>query len=87
MIVDCIKKVWKLSELKYNEETERIECVIDDKYEPIIQSFFNYFQDKSKANELRSMFNRKLLNSFIDEYPLDMNNEDVQDFIPFILLF
>ena len=30
MIVDCIKKVWKLSELKYNEETERIECVIDD---------------------------------------------------------
>ena len=80
MIVDCIKKVWKLSELKYNEETEGIECVIDDKYEPIIQSFFNYFQDKSKANELRSMFNRKLLNSFIDEYPLDMNNEDVQDF-------
>ena len=80
MIVDCIKKVWKLSKLKYNEETERIECVIDGKYEPIIQSFFNYLQDKSKANELRSMFNRKLLNSFIDEYPLDMNNEDVQDF-------
>ncbi len=80
MIVDCIKKVWKLSELKYNEETDRIEYVIDGKYEPIIKSFSKYLQDKSKATELRSVIDRKLLNSFLDEYPLDMNNKDVQNF-------
>ena len=78
MIFDCMK--WKLSELKYNEEIERIEYVIDDKYEPIIQSFSNYLQDKSKSENLRSVIDRKLLNSFVDEYPLDMNNKDVQDF-------
>ncbi len=81
MIVDCIKKVWKLSELKYNEETDRIEYVIDGKYEPIIQSFSKYLQDKSKGEELRSVIDRKLLNSFLDEYPLDMNNKNVQEFI------
>ena len=70
----------RLGDLKYNNETDRIECVIDDKYEPIIQSFSNYLEDKSKATELRSMIDRKLLNSFLDEYPFDMNNEDVQNF-------
>ena len=70
----------RLGDLKYNNERDRIECVIDDKYEPIIQSFSNYLEDKSKATELRSMIDRKLLNSFLDEYPFDMNNEDVQNF-------
>ena len=79
-ILRFLKKVWKLSELRYNNETDRIECIIDDKYEPIIQSFSTYLQDKSKDDELRSVIDRKLLNSFIDEYPLDMNNKDVQDF-------
>ena len=79
-IFDCIKKACKLSELKYNVETDRIEYVVDDKYEPIIQSFSNYLQDKSKADKLRSVIDRKLLNSFIDEYSVDMNNEDVQNF-------
>ncbi len=78
MIFDCMK--WKLSELKYNEEIERIEYVIDGKYKPIIQSFSDYLQGKLKGDELRSVIDRKLLNSFIDEYPLDMNNKDVQDF-------
>ena len=80
MIVDCIKKVWKLSELKHNVETDRIEYVIDGKYESIVQSFSDYLQDKSKGDELRSVIDRKLLNSFLDEYPLDMNNKDVQNF-------
>ena len=78
MIFDNMK--WKLSELKYNEEIERIECMIDGKYKPINQSFSNYLQDKSKGDELRSVIDRKLLNSLTDEHPLDMNNKDVQDF-------
>ncbi len=80
MMFDCIKKEWKLSELKYNIETDRYAYVIDDKYEPIIQSFSNYLQDKLKGDELRSVIDRKLLNSFVDEYLLDINNKDVQDF-------
>ena len=78
MIVDCMK--WKLSQLKYNKETDEIECMIDGKYETIIQSFSNYLQDNSRADELRSVIDRKLLNSFLDVYPLDMVNKDVQDF-------
>ena len=70
----------RLGDLKYNNETDRIECIIDDKYEPIIQSFSKCLQDKSKADELRSVIDRKLLNSFLDEYPLDMDNKDVQNF-------
>ena len=70
----------KLGAFQYNEETERIECVIDSKYEPIIQSFSTYLQDKSKGEELRFEIDRKLLNSFLDAYSLDMNNEAVQDF-------
>ena len=78
MIFDCMK--WKLSELKYNVETDRIEYMIDGKYESIVQSFSNYLHDKSKGDELRSVIDRKQLNSFVDEYPLDMDNKDVQDF-------
>ena len=86
MIYDCMKL--KLSELKYNEETDRIECIIDSKYESIIQCFSNYLQDKSKGDELRSVIDRKLLNSFVDDYDLDMNNKDVQDFFyPIYSLF
>ena len=70
----------KLGEFQYNEETERIECVIDSKYESIIQSFSTYLQDKSKGEELRFEIDHKLLNSFLDAYSLDMNNKDVQDF-------
>ena len=77
-IFDCMKL--RLSEFKYNVETDKIEYVVDGKYEPIIHSFSNYLQDKSKADELRASIDRKLLNSFIDDYDLDMNNEDVQDF-------
>ncbi len=86
MIFDFMKL--RLSELKYNVETDRIECIIDSKYESIIQSFSNYLQDKSKGDELRSVIDRKLLNSFVYEYPLDMNNKDVQDFFyPIYSLF
>ena len=37
-------------------------------------------QDKSKPNRYCSRINRKQLISFLDEYPVDMNNEDVQTF-------
>ncbi len=40
MIYDCMKL--RLSELKYNIETDKIEYVVDGKYEPIIQSFSYY---------------------------------------------
>ena len=78
MMINCMK--WKLSQLKYNKEIDGIECIIDGKYESFIQSFSTYLQDKSKDDELRSVIDRKLLNSFIDEYSLDMNNKDVQNF-------
>ena len=78
MIFDCLKL--RLNQLRHNNEKERYEYVNDDKYESIIQSFSNYLQDKSKVTELRSVIDRKLLNSFLDEYPLDMNNENVQNF-------
>ena len=76
LMFDCMKL--KLSELKYNNERERYEYVIEDKYESIIQSFSNYLQDKSKDEELCSVIDRKLLNSFVDKYSLDMDNEDGQ---------
>ncbi len=78
MMFDCIK--WKLSELRYNEERERIECIIDRQYESIIQSFSKYLDDQSKDEEICSSIDRKLLNSLLDEYSLDMNNRNVQDF-------
>ncbi len=79
-ILRYLKKEWKLSELRYNAETGRIECVIEDKYESVIQCFSNYLEDKSKVDEVHSAIDRKLLNCFIDEYSVDMNNEDVKEF-------
>ena len=78
MIFDYMKL--KLRDIKNNKERERVEYSIEDKYEPIIQSYSTYLQDKSKGKELRSVIDRKLLNSFVDKYPLDMNNKDVQGF-------
>ncbi len=75
-----IMNYMKLSKLKYNVELKRIECVIEDKYESIIQSFSKYLEDRSKCDELRSKIDRKLLNSFLDKYSLDMDNEDVKAF-------
>ena len=80
IIANMIKKEWKLSELKYNNEKSRIECIIDSKYELIIQSFSTFLNNHSNADELYSVIDRKLLNTFIDEYSLDMNNKDVQSF-------
>ena len=78
MIVDFMKL--RLNKLNYNEKTDKVEYVIDDKYNSIIKSFSNYLQDKSKSEKLRSVIDRKLLNSFLDEYTCDMDNKDVQDF-------
>ncbi len=78
MMFDFMKS--RLSKLKYNVETDRIECTIQPKYKSIIQSYSDYLQDKSKPNRYCSRINRKQLISFLDEYPVDMNNEDVQTF-------
>ena len=66
--------------LGHNEEYDRVECLIDDKYEFIIQSLSIYLQHKPLFGELRSRIDRKLLNSFLAEYHLDMNNEDIRPF-------
>ena len=79
MIFDCMK--WKLSQLKYNVETDRYEYVIEDKYEPIIQSlsiFINYTYDD--YNELIEILDRRTLNEFINEGIIDLDNENVHHF-------
>ena len=76
-LMEYMKKL-RLNDLKFNEE---IEYVIDGKYEPIIQSLSVYLQDKSKGEYLCCDIDRRLLLSFLDEYPFDMNNGDIQAFL------
>ncbi len=81
MIIDCIKKEWKLSELKYNIETDRYEHVIDDKYEPIIQSFSIYIDNTyDDYDELIDNLDRRTVNEFANEEIIDLNNEDAHLF-------
>ena len=80
LFMDYIQKVWKLSELKYNYECDRVDCIIDSRYEPIIQTLYTYLEDRMNADELHSLIDRKLLNSFINEYSFDVVNEKVQSF-------
>ena len=78
LVFDYVKL--KLSSIQLNDSSDRIESIIDDHYEPIIQSFSNYLHDNSLAPELHSTINRKLLNSFLSDYPLDVTNRKVQSF-------
>ena len=50
--INYIKKVWKFSELKYNCECDRVDCIIDMKYESIIKALYTYFQNKTNVEEL-----------------------------------
>ena len=76
-----VKKEWRLNELQYMNEIERIDCEIDNRYESIIRSFSNFLQDKSNADEICCKIDRKLLNSFLNEYTLNMSNRDVKLFL------
>ena len=76
-----VKKEWRLNELQYMNEIERIYCEIDNRYESIISSFSNFLQDKNNDDEIRCKIDRKLLNSFLNEYTLNMSNRDVKLFL------
>ena len=58
----------KLSQLKYNVETDRIEYRIEDKYEPIIQSLSIFIGNTHyDCNGLIENLDRRTLNEFINE--------------------
>ena len=79
LIYDYIKL--RLSNMKYNNVFDRIEFVIDDKYESIIQCFSKYIEDgNSDYNTLVENLDRRRVNEFVNEGLIDMNNEDVQSF-------
>ena len=78
-ILDYLKL--KLGDMKYDEERERIEFVIDGKYESIIQSFSKFIEDEnSDHNKLVEDLDRRIVNEFVNGGILDMNNEDAQSF-------
>ena len=59
-----------------------IELIVlfDRKHEPTVQALYTYLEDKTNADEFHSLIDRKLLNSFINEYSFDVVNENVQSF-------
>ena len=78
-IVDCMK--WKLSDLNHNEENERIEYLIDEKYESIIQALSRISRSEFyDYSELIENLDHNIVNMFINEDILDMTNDDVHHF-------
>ena len=76
MMKDCIQKEWK-----YNKQEQLFECVIDDKYEPIFQSFSKFIENKvDDYYELIVNLDRRTLNEFINNDFVNMTNEDVHCF-------
>ena len=71
----------RLSDITYNDKDERLDFVIDDKYEPIIQSFSKFIENEySDYNTLIENLDRRRVNEFVNEGLMDMNNEDVHRF-------
>ncbi len=71
----------RLSNMKYNNVFDRIEFVIDDKYESIIQCFSKFIEDGNiDYNSLIENVDRRRVNEFVNEGLIDMNNEHVQSF-------
>ena len=67
--------------MKYNDKDERLEFVIDNKYESIIQCFIKFIEDgSSDYNTLIENLDRRRVNEFVNEGLIDMNNENVQSF-------
>ena len=72
MMKDCIQKEWK-----YNKQEQLFECVIDDKYEPIFQSFSKFIENKvDDYYELIVNLDRRTLNEFINNDFVNMTNEN-----------
>ncbi len=81
LISKYMNTILRLSDIKYNDKDERLDYVIDDKYEPIIQSFSKFIEDGNiDYNSLIENVDRRRVNEFVYEEILDMNNEDVQSF-------
>ena len=74
---------FKLECLKYNDERERIECLIEDQYEPIIQSFGKFIEDKDSNGDYYKWIeslDRRIVNQFINRGFIDMNIDSVRQF-------
>ena len=79
LIYDYIKL--RLSYIKYNDRDEKLEFMIDDKYESIIQCFSKFIEDGNiDYNSLIENVDRRRVNEFVNEGLIDMNNENVQSF-------
>ncbi len=79
LIYDYIKL--RLSYIKYNDKDEKLEFMIDDKYESIIQSFSKFIEDgNNDYDSLIENVDRRRVNEFINEGLIDMNNGNVQSF-------
>ncbi len=81
LISKYMNTILKLSDIKYNDKDERLDFVIDCKYEPIIQSFSKFIEDEnSDYNTLIENVDRRRVNEFVNEGLIDMNNKDVRSF-------
>ena len=71
----------KLHNLKYNNSNECIECMIDNKYESILQAFSKFIENENiKYNKLVANLDRRTVNMFVNEYIIDTNNDIVKQF-------
>ncbi len=79
MLFDCVKL--RLGNLINNNERDRIECIIDDKYEPIIQSLSRFIENESDDyTSLIENLDRPVINEFINKDIIDMQTEYVHQF-------
>ena len=71
----------KLHNLKYNNSNECIECMIDNKYESILQAFSKFIENENiKYNKLVANLDRRTVNMFVNEEIIDTNNDIVKQF-------
>ena len=71
----------KLHNLKYNNSNECIECMIDNKYESILQAFSKFIENENiKYNKLVANLDRRTVNMFVNEDIIDTNNDIVKQF-------
>ena len=79
MINYCLQ--FHMSDLNYNEELDRIECIIDKEYEYIIQSFSTFLENEDNDyDELIEKLDRKKVNQLLKKGILNINNSDVHFF-------
>ena len=71
---------WTLQRLEYNNETGRIEGIIDGQYEPILQVFCKFIEANNEVNNLWERLDRRTVNRFINDGYVNMSNEDAHHF-------